>query len=436
MRAKGGYPEYLFLEKAPRRGQATAEKLAKTVIAGRMIIFAYGEKITDPELGDKGFTGEFFEKQWRAAVDGDMIDATPGQKRIVEKLFWAGRQVIDNNQDRLNVKGVAWKHFLPAKWEREMGQVFTARTGIIIKQPGRTYRSPINVPDEMEREVLRALRRGRPRRQQAPNRLHDHGQAGGVSPHGADPPAARLSVLPRQTQGGARHARISQGRPGGRRRHRPDERDDRSRATDFFHSRSAAMKKQHLSILAAAAALGLAAGQAGSQGTAPDAQRGMETMQKQMGLLTPELAEKAKALPPEIKQFLAKVAMKHDRHSDRLTLVQVMQEMLSDYQTVGAAIATDNREAAADAARRIANHRLPRGGLLPYLPLEMVNAKDLGVLPAMEEAVEGSARRLAAAADKGDLGSAAQELGAMTAGCVACHAHFRGQPGVSPRVKP
>ena len=154
-RAKGGYPEYLFLEKTPRaEARSTAEKLARTVIAGRMIIFAYSGKLTDPELGDKGFSGEVFEKQWRAAVDAEMLDATPNQKRIIEKLFWAGRQVIDNNQDRLNVKGIAWKNFLPAKWEREMGQVFTARTGIIIKQPGRAYRSPVNVPDDAERGAL------------------------------------------------------------------------------------------------------------------------------------------------------------------------------------------------------------------------------------------------------------------------------------------
>ena len=154
-RAKGGYPEYLFLEKTSRaEARSTAEKLARTVIAGRMIIFAYSGKLTDPELGDKGFSGEVFEKQWRAAVDAEMLEATPNQKRIIEKLFWAGRQVIDNNQDRLNVKGIAWKNFLPAKWEREMGQVFTARTGIIIKQPGRAYRSPVNVPDDVERSTL------------------------------------------------------------------------------------------------------------------------------------------------------------------------------------------------------------------------------------------------------------------------------------------
>ncbi len=156
--AKGGFPEYLFLEKVSRaQADATANKLARTVIAGRMIIFAYGKKLTDPELGDKGFTGAFFEEQWRGSTQDLLIDATPEQKRILDKLFWAGRQVIDNNQDRLNVKGVAWKHFLPAKWEREMGQVFTARTGILIKQPGRSYRNPVNVPDDLERAALEAF---------------------------------------------------------------------------------------------------------------------------------------------------------------------------------------------------------------------------------------------------------------------------------------
>lgn len=185
-------------------------------------------------------------------------------------------------------------------------------------------------------------------------------------------------------------------------------------------------------ILVSAALLAPAYAQALSPA---EMQRGKEFMQKSMGMMKPELLEKAKALPPEIQQFLLKVASKHSRHSDTLTMRQVMQEILADYQAVAGAIATDNGELAADAARRIADHRLPRGGMLPYLPLEKLNGKDLGVLPAMEDAVEGSARRLAAAAEKGDMGGAAQQFGAMTTGCVVCHAHFRGQPGVSPRIK-
>ena len=154
-RAKGGYAESFFLEKVPRaEAKSTAERLAKAVIAARMIIFAYAGKFVDPTLGDKGFSGGVFEAQWRAALEPDMIDATPNQKRLYEKLIWAGRQVMENNQDRINTKGVGWKNFLPAKWEREMGQVFTAKTGIVIKQPGRAYRSPVNVPDDAERAAL------------------------------------------------------------------------------------------------------------------------------------------------------------------------------------------------------------------------------------------------------------------------------------------
>ncbi|BAO31205.1 Tll0287-like domain-containing protein [Sulfuritalea hydrogenivorans] len=154
-RAKGGFPESFFMEKVPRaEANATAEKLARAVMAARMIIFAYAGKIVDPTLGDKGLSGDALESQWRSAVEPDLIDASPSQKKIFEKLFWAGRQVMDNNQERINTKGVGWKNFLPAKWEREMGQVFAARTGIIIKQPGRAYRSPMNAPDDTERAAL------------------------------------------------------------------------------------------------------------------------------------------------------------------------------------------------------------------------------------------------------------------------------------------
>ena len=197
------------------------------------------------------------------------------------------------------------------------------------------------------------------------------------------------------------------------------------------------MKKAKFKAIAAAAVLGLGlCGAAWSQAPAPEEmQRAKEFMQKSKAMMKPELREKADALPPEIQQFLFKVAVKHTRRSDTLTMRQVMQELLADYQAVAGAIATDNGELAADAARRLAHHRLPRGGMLPYLPLEKITGKDLGVLPAMEEAVEGGAMKLAAAAEKGDMAAAARHFGDVTSGCVACHAHFRGQPGVSARLK-
>jgi len=163
-----------------------------------------------------------------------------------------------------------------------------------------------------------------------------------------------------------------------------------------------------------------------------DMKRGMELMQQQMKLMTPELVQKAQALSPEIKQFLMHVAVRHERRSDTLTLVQVMQEIMAEHHMIGTAIATDNGPMAADAARRLALHRLPKGGMLPYLPIEKVTTESLSVLPTMEIAVEGNAQKLAEAAEKGDMAAAAHYYGEMTAGCVACHSHFRGQPGATP----
>jgi hypothetical protein len=181
----------------------------------------------------------------------------------------------------------------------------------------------------------------------------------------------------------------------------------------------------------------LAAG-AHAQGKPEDMKRGQELMQQQMLLMTPELAQKAQALSPEIKKFLVHVALRHERRSDTLTLVQVMQEIMAEHHMIGAAIATDNGPMAADAARRLALHRLPRGGMLPYLPIEKVTTESLSVLPSMEAAVEGNALKLAEAAEKGDMVAAVRHYGDMTTGCVACHMHFRGQPGATaytPRLK-
>lgn len=151
---------------------------------------------------------------------------------------------------------------------------------------------------------------------------------------------------------------------------------------------------------------------------------------------TPELRQRFFALSPELRATLGKLHAGHTRHSQALTLRQVMQEILSEYQGIAAAVATDNAEQAADSARRLANHRIPAGGLLPYFPLEKINNESLSVLPAMNDAVEGAALRLADAAERGNMAEAATRLGEIASGCVACHQFFRGRPGVSPLLLP
>ena len=154
-------------------------------------------------------------------------------------------------------------------------------------------------------------------------------------------------------------------------------------------------------------------------------------MQQMMKTYTPEMRQKAMALSPELKATIQQLHAGHPRRAKETTLRQIMHEILSEYQSIASALATDNAEQAAEAARRLASHRIPKGGLLPYFSLDKVNNNDLGVLPAINTAVEGSALKLAEAADAGDMPRAAAYMSDIMTGCVACHQKFRGTPGIS-----
>lgn len=161
-----------------------------------------------------------------------------------------------------------------------------------------------------------------------------------------------------------------------------------------------------------------------------------QLMKQELMLMTPEMRKQVQALSPANKKALLGIYAQHTRRSKQLTLRQVMHEVQSDYQSMVTGILTDNSEQAADSARRLANHRLPRGGLLPYMKLEQVTDEYVSALVPFNDTVEGSAKKLADAADRGDMAEAASYLSTITGGCVACHNMFRGVPGKTPHLIP
>lgn len=156
-----------------------------------------------------------------------------------------------------------------------------------------------------------------------------------------------------------------------------------------------------------------------------------QIMMQQMQMMKPEMRKRVKVLSPENKQALIRILAQHSRRSDSVTFRQVMHEVQADYQSMATGIFTDNPEQAAASARRLANHRIPRGGLLPYLKIEDVTDEKVGALVPFNDSVEGNALRLAEAAEQGDMTSAAKYMGEIAGGCVACHNVFRGKPGQS-----
>jgi mono/diheme cytochrome c family protein len=167
----------------------------------------------------------------------------------------------------------------------------------------------------------------------------------------------------------------------------------------------------------------------------PDISKLKAKLQSQIDLMKPELSTKVKGLSTDTKMAMMAILAMHNRYSDKATLRQVMLEVLQDYQGIVMGIMTDSSEMAADSARRLANHRIPIGGLLPYLGLENINDERLSVLETFNDTVEGNSIKLAKAADEGDMAKAASLLAPITSGCVACHGVFRAKPGVSDLLK-
>lgn len=158
-------------------------------------------------------------------------------------------------------------------------------------------------------------------------------------------------------------------------------------------------------------------------------------LKSQVEMMTPELQKKVNGLSTDTKMSLMAILAMHSRYSNEATLRQVMLEVLADYQTMVMGIMTDSTEMTADSARRLANHRIPVGGLLPYLGMDNINDDRLAVLESFNDSVEGNANKLADAAEKGDMATASQLLGSISSGCVGCHAVFRSLPGKSDLLK-
>ncbi|MFK5913380.1 MAG: hypothetical protein QM484_03325 [Woeseiaceae bacterium] len=174
----------------------------------------------------------------------------------------------------------------------------------------------------------------------------------------------------------------------------------------------------------------------GANAQAADSMDGLKKVMKgQLAIMKPKLRNKVENLSTDTKMSLMSILAMHSRYSEKATLRQVMLEVLADYQTMVMGIMTDSSEMAADSARRLANHRIPVGGLLPYLGLENITDERLAVLDTFNSSVEGNANKLADAAEKGDMAKAASFLGPISTGCVGCHQVFRAYPGQSDLLK-
>jgi hypothetical protein len=165
------------LQAEPTDDASIAKSLADMLRAARQVISSNQARINDPNLGDKGLTGqvvlqqavEIFKKT--TGTDPASIDPTSRLGRLMHAQMDAIVEATDANQATINAKGVGFKAFIPAVFARLVNESFESHAKneaqIKVTAPEQLVRNRKSRPDSWESEVLRGklLQEGWPRGQ-------------------------------------------------------------------------------------------------------------------------------------------------------------------------------------------------------------------------------------------------------------------------------
>jgi hypothetical protein len=142
-----------------------AMSVADLLRGARTVISANQERINDPNLGDKGLSGDAVVSQGLAnankAVGTDLaqIDPNSRQGKLLAAMTSAIKEVMTANQTLINQKGVGFKGFVPAVFGRLITEQFRADVNgaadIKVTAPPELVRNRKASPDAFETEIIR-----------------------------------------------------------------------------------------------------------------------------------------------------------------------------------------------------------------------------------------------------------------------------------------
>ena len=143
---------------------ATALSMAQLLRAARSVISANQSLINNPDIGDKGLSGEVvlaaaIENYKKAeGADPRSLDPASRQGRLLNAEMQAIMEVTNENQSFINKKGVGFKAFIPAVFGRLVGERLREKVGseaeIKITAPPALVRNRKARPDDWEKRVI------------------------------------------------------------------------------------------------------------------------------------------------------------------------------------------------------------------------------------------------------------------------------------------
>jgi cytochrome c553 len=150
----------------PDDDAAIAKSLADMLRASRQVISSNQTRINDPNLGDKGLSGQVVLQQaveiYKKATGTDPASIDPASRlgRLLRAQMDAIVEATDANQATINAKGVGFKAFIPAVFARLVNEAFESRAKdeaqIKVTAPEQLVRNRKSRPDEWEGDVIRS----------------------------------------------------------------------------------------------------------------------------------------------------------------------------------------------------------------------------------------------------------------------------------------
>lgn len=143
---------------------ATGTRLADLLRSGRSVVSNHQGLINDPAVGAKNLTGQklvdeavaLYEKRVGKPPIDDAMSAD--ERRLVEAQIAAMREVIDDNQQLIDTKGLGFKGFIPALFGRLVNERFEEKVGDLahmkVTAPVDLVRNRTARPDAWEKEVI------------------------------------------------------------------------------------------------------------------------------------------------------------------------------------------------------------------------------------------------------------------------------------------
>ncbi len=142
-----------------------AGNIAKLLISCRAVIAQNQGLFNNPEVGDKGFTGdvyvskvvEHFKNATGIEISESDASSSDPVKLALGTLLVSTKKVINESQKVLNTKGKGFKKVIPAIVGRRTGFKYNKAMGggYYLKQTSMKYRNPANHPDAFETEILK-----------------------------------------------------------------------------------------------------------------------------------------------------------------------------------------------------------------------------------------------------------------------------------------